>query len=302
MSETNPFLLAVERKARMLAPAARATCESNPELTGWLLNTLGDWALEAYGPGVFDDAARGYARYSMHVGRAATAYEEAGRYTPESLEDIEAGVYGDDGVMVPYMWGLILAYGFWPSLVGHLRMYRDVFLDSLPPDASVLELASGHGVLGLLAVKHRTDATVRGYDLSPPAVSIATRLANASGLADRAHFQVQDVLDLQAAGAPGQFDGVVAAMLAEHLEDPARLFHTIAHHLAPGGRAFVGTALESPQRDHIYEFHRESEPILMAEAAGLRVVSLISDSSSGRSGARFDPRSLAMILEHRRGR
>ena len=86
-------------------------------------------------------------------------------------------------------------------------------------------------------------------------------------------------------------------MLAEHLEKPQRLFASISRHLEPGGRAFVTTALESAQIDHVYDFHKESEPILMAENEGLRVKCLVCDEGIGVPGGRFMPRALALILE-----
>jgi len=88
-------------------------------------------------------------------------------------------------------------------------------------------------------------------------------------------------------------------MLAEHLQDPRPLFQSISHLLADDGLVFFSTAIESAQRDHIYEFNQESEPLKMAEDVGLRVTRLISDASVPPAGARFLPRAMAMILRRR---
>ena len=88
-------------------------------------------------------------------------------------------------------------------------------------------------------------------------------------------------------------------MLAEHLEDPRPLFTTLAHHLADDGLVFFSTALESAQRDHTFEFHRESEPVKMAEEVGLRVTRLICDAGVPAPGGRFTPRALGMVLRWR---
>jgi hypothetical protein len=88
-------------------------------------------------------------------------------------------------------------------------------------------------------------------------------------------------------------------MLAKHLEDPRPLFEGIAHHLADDGLVFFSTALESAQRDHTFEFHRESEPLKMAEEVGLRVTKLVCDAGSPVPGGRFLPRALGMILRKR---
>lgn len=300
MVDGSAFLAAMDRKAKWLAPAARATVAANHELASWLLDPLARWACAAYGEQIFDDAARGYAKYCMGVAKAQQTYEQAGHYTPEALPDVIAEVYEDEGYMVPYMWAAILIYPFWPSMIHHLALYRDQFVRALPELARVLEIASGHGVMGLLAAEERPDIRVEGIDISPPAVAVANRILQASGHADRASFAVKNALEFDEAAPAERYEGIVAAMLAEHLEDPRPLFRAISRLLADDGICFFSTAIESAQRDHVYEFNHESEPLKMAEDAGLRVARLVSDASAAPpAGARFLPRATAMILRRR---
>jgi len=299
MSDANLFLEALDRKAKMFAPHARATFEANRDLCSWLLNPLARWAEAAYGNTVFDDAARGYAEYCFGVAKAKQVYERAGKYTPEAMPEIMSGVYEHEGYMIPYMWAAILIYPFWPSMVSHIAVFRDEFVRRLPRNASVLELACGHGVLGLLAAEERPDIQVEGTDISPPAIAVANRLLAVSGNAGRVRFSVQDALKADNEGGNGKRQGIISAMLAEHLTDPKPLFTTMARRVSPEGLVFFSTALESPQRDHVFEYNRESEPLRMAEAAGLRVSRLASDASAVPSGSRFVPRATAMILRAR---
>jgi 2-polyprenyl-3-methyl-5-hydroxy-6-metoxy-1,4-benzoquinol methylase len=299
MADSKSFLDALERKGKMFVPAVRATLEANPELSSWVLDPLARWAEAAYGERAFEDAARGYARYCLGVARSQQIYEQAGKYTPQTLPDVISEVYEDEGYMVPYMWAAILIYPFWSSMANHIAMYRDDFLKALQPHARVLELASGHGVLGLLAAEERRDIHLKGLDISPPAVSVANRLRAVSGHVDRVTFEVKDALSLEANGAGEEYQGIIAAMLAEHLEDPRVLFRAISRHLAKDGLVFFSTAIESAQRDHIYEFNHESEAIKLAEDAGLRVTRLVSDASTPLPGTRFLPRAVAMILRRR---
>jgi SAM-dependent methyltransferase len=283
----------------MLAPAARATFAAHENLCSWLLDPLALWAGAAYGERAFDDAADGYARYCLGVWKCQQQYEKTGRYEPQAMPDVISNVYEDEGYMVPYMWAAILIYPFWPAMISHLALYRDEFIKTLPPGAHVLELASGHGVMGLLAAKDRPDIHLDGFDISPPAVAVSKRLLGAAGLGRRVHFEVKDALNLNLAG-PGQtYQGIIAAMLAEHLQDPRHLFKVIAHHLADDGLVFFSTALESAQRDHTFEYHHESEALKMAEEAGLRVTRLACDAGNPVPGGRFLPRALAMILRRR---
>lgn len=299
MTSAEHFLSAIERRARIFAPSAIATFRANEELCSWLLRPLARWAHAAYGDRAFDDAALGYAKYCLGVAQAQKIYERAGRYTPEAMPEILSGVYGDEGYMVPYMWAAILIYAFWPSMVGHIALFRDQFLRHLPADAELLELACGHGVLSLLAAEERPDIRVTGVDISAPAISVANRLLEHSGHAGRVGFVVADAIRSDGFGSAGRYQGIISAMLAEHLSAPQPLFDSLARHVAPTGRVFFSTALESAQRDHVYEYHVESEPLRMAEASGLRAIRLVSDASVAPPGARFLPRATAMLLQVR---
>jgi SAM-dependent methyltransferase len=270
------FLEALERRSKLLAPRAIATFAANRELCSWLLDPLARWAEAAYGEKAFEDAALGYVKYCLGVAQAQAIYERAGRYTPESMPEITSGVYDDAGYMIPYMWAAILIYAFWPSMISHLALFRHEFLRQLP-----------------------ADIRVTGLDISAPGVAVANRLCSASGHTGRVRFSVADALQVDEAQQPGAYQGVISAMLAEHLPTPAPLFPAISRQLAPDGLVFFSAALESAQRDHVFEFHTESEPLRMAEESGLRASRLVSDASAVAAKAKFLPRSTAMILRAR---
>jgi 2-polyprenyl-3-methyl-5-hydroxy-6-metoxy-1,4-benzoquinol methylase len=299
MNDGKAFLNSLETNAKMFAPAAKSTIEANDDLCSWLLDPLARWARGAYGDRAFEDAAKGYAKYAMGVWKSQQLYEKNGRYTPETMPELISEVYESEGYMVPYMWAAILIYPFWPSMVSHIALYRDEFLKSVPKNGKVLEVASGHGVMGLLAAETRGDVFLEGYDISPPAVAVSHKLLEVSNLSKRVQFGVKDVLNLEGGDKGKGYQGIIAAMLAEHLQDPRPLFRVIAHHLSDDGVAFFSTALESAQRDHTYEFHNESEVIKLAEEVGLRVTRLVCDAGNPVPGGRFLPRALGMILRRR---
>jgi hypothetical protein len=128
-------------------------------------------------------------------------------------------------------------------------------------------------------------------------VTVANRLLSVSGHAARVNFSVRDALAADGMRPSAKFDGIISAMLAEHLTAPRPLFAALARQVTDTGSIFFSTALESPQRDHVYEFHRESEPLKMAEEAGMRATRMISGASAVRPGMRFLPRATAMILQ-----
>jgi 2-polyprenyl-3-methyl-5-hydroxy-6-metoxy-1,4-benzoquinol methylase len=296
MSDFKAFLDALDKVAKVFAPSARATFEAHKELCSWLLDPLAKWAQAAFGKGVFEDAARGYAKYCMHVAKCQRAYEQAGEYKGGDLQDVISEVYENQSVMIPYMWAVILLYAFWPSRVNHMTVYRNEFLQSLAKEARVLDLASGHGVFALLAAEERPDIHVEGIDISSPAVALANRLLHASGHADRVRFEIKDALDIGEMDRGLKYQGIIASHLIEHLEDPGRLFKTITSFLADDGIVFFSVAIESPQRDQLYEFNHESEPLRMAEESGLRVTRLVSDAGKSIPGGQFRPRAMATML------
>jgi 2-polyprenyl-3-methyl-5-hydroxy-6-metoxy-1,4-benzoquinol methylase len=299
MKEGEAFLEALNRKAKMMAPAAIATCRANDELCSWLLDPLARWTEKAYGKQAFDDAALGYAKYCIGVAKSQQAYEAAGKYVPEDMPEIISGVYENEGYMVPYTWAVLLIYAFWPSMVDHIAIFRDDFLKALPKNARVLELACAHGVMSLLAAEERPDISVEGADISPPAIEVANHLLGVSGYAGRVSFVVRDALKTDGQTKQAEYDGIISAMLAEHLPNPRPLFSTISRHLAKNGCVFFSTAIESAQRDHVFEFNHESQPIQMAEEVALRVIKLISGSITVSPGNRFMPRAMATILKPR---
>ena len=297
MNEGNLFLNSLQKNAAIMGTAAKKTCDSNDELCSWILDPLARWSKRAYGEAIFDIAAKGYADYCINVARAQNIYEKNGKYMPELLSMIKKEIYNDESYMTPYMWAAILIYPFWPAMVNHIELFRNSFINTLPENPNVLELACGHGVMGLLAAEHRSDIILNGLDLSEHAVRIANKLLAVSNLEGRVSFLVEDALKTDT--DENIYQGIIAAMLAEHLEDPQILFYSIKKRLAPNGIVYFSTALESFQRDHVYEYHNESEPVVMAEKAGLRVIKLICDGTVHNNNQRFKPRALAMILSHK---
>ena len=107
---------------------------------------------------------------------------KTGDTRPKAMPELVSEVYEHEGYMVPYMWAAILIYPFWPSMISHIALYRDDFLKALPPDAKVLELASGHGVMGLLAAETRPDIQVKASISARPRWLCQTGCAVSPGM------------------------------------------------------------------------------------------------------------------------
>lgn len=175
--------------------------------------------------------------------------------------------------------------------------FRDRFLARLPSASKIVEIAPGHGGWGVWALTNRPDARLVGFDISPSSMDIAALMAGAAGVSDRATYTLRDALDLGAM-PQASADAVICSFLIEHLEQPERLVEVIAHLLKPGARAYLAGAITAAQVDHIFEFRRESELVVMCEKYGLRVLETMSVNPRRiLPDARFIPRSMGLIVQ-----
>lgn len=259
------------------------------------------WAAKVHGEDAYLPRCVGnFALFSSDVLMAQARYEADGHYENSSFAECDAAVYGRRDVMDDYLWGVFLTNFLWSHHMEISAFYLNRFVKRLPAQAKVLEIAPGHGGWGVWMLSEHADAQVEAFDISPSSIAIASAVAQAAGVGDRATYTRRNALELGALPA-GSKDAVICSFLIEHLETPERLVEVIAHHLKPGGKAYLTGAITAAQIDHIYEFHRESELVLMAEKYGLRVVESLSVSPQRiLPRAKFLPRSMALILQRYR--
>jgi 2-polyprenyl-3-methyl-5-hydroxy-6-metoxy-1,4-benzoquinol methylase len=113
------------------------------------------------------------------------------------------------------------------------RLALDPWFD-IAPGTRVLDVGCGIGRWSLLLAAR--GAVVTGMDLSPTMIAEAKRRADASGMATRCRFLVQDLAHLDAGD---QFDLMVGVTVLQHILDTEALqtaVQRMTDHLAPGGR------------------------------------------------------------------
>lgn len=121
---------------------------------------------------------------------------------------------------------------------------REYYFHLLAPlqGRAVLEIACGNGIDACIAA--RQGATVFAYDVSPQAVDMLRRRAEANGVGDRVHTQVTG--DLDAAFGGRTFDAIMGYAALHHLPR-AGLARRVHDRLAPGGVAvFAEPTSNSP--------------------------------------------------------
>ena len=86
-------------------------------------------------------------------------------------------------------------------------------------------------------------------------------------MADRFHVELRDVVD----DPPAPTDWLVSVEVLEHLEDPVRFLRGLRALLNERGKAFVTTALNAPNADHIYLYRNAAEVCVQLDAAGFAI-------------------------------
>lgn len=258
-----------------------------------------EWLVKARGENALRVAADAFAQFLTEVNMAQAQYEADGHYAHQSFAEVYDAHYSDDSIMESYLLGIYLTNFLWAHHTEICLFYRDYFLKRLSADSELVEIAPGHGGWGTWALSVLPKAHLKGFDISPASIGIATGVSGAAGFSDRATYQLRDALDLQQL-TPESADAVICSFVIEHLEKPAQLFAVVHHLLKPRGLGFITGALTAAQVDHIYEFRYESELIKMCEEHGLRLIGSLSVGPKRTfRNAQFLPRSMALIVQKR---
>jgi demethylmenaquinone methyltransferase/2-methoxy-6-polyprenyl-1,4-benzoquinol methylase len=115
----------------------------------------------------------------------------------------------------------------------------------LPPDARVLDIATGTGDLAREILVAVPGARVIGLDPAPEMLSIATRKLAAAGLGDRVEFRQGTAEELPFPDA--SFDGVAIAFGIRNVPDVPAALAEMARVTRPAGRIAI---LELLEPDH----------------------------------------------------
>jgi 2-polyprenyl-3-methyl-5-hydroxy-6-metoxy-1,4-benzoquinol methylase len=266
----------------------------SPSLVDQYFEECLGWIIRAHGEDVLQRVVDGYASFTLEVNRAQLAYEKRGRYEYSSFADADTLVYQRTDYMREYYWGVFAILFCWSHYVELMEFFLRRFVERLSP-GKLIEIAPGHGAWGVLATKANENTTLEGWDISPASLELAPKMAFGAGIENRCIYRLGDATQID----PGanRYDSAICSFMLEHLEEPGRFLASFAPCLRSGGLAFVTLALTAAQTDHIYEFRRESEGVLLAEAAGFELLECrVARPRRLATGARFVPRIQGMIL------
>jgi len=196
-------------------------------------------------------AVAGYSGFALDALRLQARFELDGAYLQKSYDAVRTEVYSNDAYMSDrYLPGLLLSNYLWPHHYRQLRYFETFFVGEMRARGakSFYDIGVGTGIYSRTALVGVPGAVGVGIDISAAAKVFAERHASVFAVADRYAVELRDIVECPAP----ELDWLVCVEVLEHLEDPAAFLVALRRMLRPGGRAFIGTALNAANADHIY--------------------------------------------------
>jgi SAM-dependent methyltransferase len=272
LPERTPHLDRLEQAFRSTSPVFRnIVAKGRAELGPRWAHVL-DASVRRLFPGEAEltAAVQGYSRFAMQVLRLQMRFEKERAYVAKSYAEALENVYANDTYMrSEYLPGLLLSHYLWPHHYRQRLFFEHVFVAEMQRAGarSFYDVGVGTGFYSRLALVSVMDLRGIGYDISPSSKSFAEWQARAFGVADRLRVELRDVVD----DPPAPTDWLVSVEVLEHLEDPVRFLRGLRAILSEGGKAFVTTALNAPNADHIYLYRNAAEVCAQLDDAGFAV-------------------------------
>jgi hypothetical protein len=228
-------------------------------------------------------AVAGYSRFALDALRLQARFETDGVYASKSFSDVADQVYQNDKYMIScYLPGLLLSHYLWPHHYRQMRFFEEFFVGEMVRRHAdqLYDVGVGTGMYSRRALVGVPGAVGIGIDISPSSKEFAERHARAFGVGDRYNVELRDIVD----GGMPAVSWLICVEVIEHLEDPVAFLRALRAMLRPGGKAFVGTALNAANADHIYLYRSVDDVRSQLEGAGFTVEQVFCASAGPRRG------------------
>jgi SAM-dependent methyltransferase len=214
-------------------------------------------------------AVSGYEKFCSEIIRLQIDFDRTGEYAPQTYAEANESVYANREYMSTcYLPGLLLAWYLWPHH-RQLTWFRQTFVRDMARSGARLftDVAPGTGIYSRLALQGAQEAVGVGYDISPASCMFTADHMKAFRLGERYRTELVNPIE----DTPVPVDWLICVELIEHMEDPMILLRTLRRMLNPGGKAFIATALNAPNSDHIYLYRTVEEVAVQLRAAGFHI-------------------------------
>jgi 2-polyprenyl-3-methyl-5-hydroxy-6-metoxy-1,4-benzoquinol methylase len=214
-------------------------------------------------------AVEGYEKFCLEIMRLQIDFERTGVYAPQTYSEAEAAVYSNTEYMTgTYLPGLLLAWYLWPHHYRQIQFFKTFVREMARGGAQLFhDVAPGTGIYSRLALKGAQESVGMGFDISPASCTFTDNHMRAFHLGTRYRICLQNPLE----DTPEPVDWLICVELLEHMEDPMSLLRTLRKMLRPGGKAFIATAINAPNSDHIYLYRTVDEVGVQLRGAGFQV-------------------------------
>lgn len=301
---TDIFLTYLDREATVFAKHVHETEQRWPDLFRELSEPMLGWAQQVIGEDWCQTLTNGYIAFLIDVNRSQKEYEHDLHYRFSSYAEVFAQTYDDPEFMADYHWGVYVTTFAWEHHLLIYDFFRRHFVASMRENEDtiprrLLDLGCGSGIWSAIVLRQLENWHSTMVDISATTIALTRRTLTSAGLSSRTDLREADALQFHSEKV---FDAGISCFLLEHLETPRALLDNLWNALGERRLAFVTTAITAAEIDHIFEFRRESEVVELAERAGFRVVASFSSAPRAiQADAAFLPRSIALVLQKRRG-
>ena len=212
-------------------------------------------------------ALAAYSRFVAEIIRLQIDFDRTGKYPVGTESEAWEGTYSADAYMSStYLPALLLAWYLWP----HQRAELDFFVEKFVPLITkegwthFYEVGVGTGIYSRLALEG-SDARGVAYDIGPASLAFAKRHLATYGLDARIAYRLADCR----VETPPPLPFLICVELIEHMEDPVALLRTLRKMCS--GKALIATALNAPNRDHVFLYRTPEDVITQLHEAGFEV-------------------------------
>jgi len=269
---STPHLDRLEARFRSASPIFREAISRQRSALGEDWAAAFDETIERLMPADEDVALAvdGYSRFALDVLRLQARFDQTGEYESKSYASIASDVYANDEYMrTCYLPGLLLSQYLWPHHHRQAQFFQQGYVqDMIRAGADrFYDVGVGTGFYSRLALVGAGNVSGLGFDISPSSRDYAIRQARAFRAGDRYSVEIRDVVRDPA----DPVDWLICVEVLEHLEDPVEFLGALRGLLRPGGKAFIATALNAPNADHIYLYRTADEVVGQLRQAGFGV-------------------------------
>jgi len=188
------------------------------------------------------------------------------KYSSNSYTEVYERVYNNPEVMLYHMNGLLVSQYLWKQHVELISFFKQGLPAFCNKTNSYLEIAGGHGIYLLEALKVFTEVTCDFVDISETSIAIAKRLIGNS----KVKYILSDIFSYNPECA---YDFITFGEILEHLEKPEDLMAKVNQLLVPKGTAFFTVPINSPAIDHIYLFSNIDQVRRLVVETGFKIIS-----------------------------